>query len=269
MAVFMDFVQGPGSTAAAVANRTSLGSLTLPQSARKILGFKVTAAPVGTYAASKILAGYIQVESEDVNIEPFHIPLEPVGGYLTLGGGFVKEATLWIANHPCDGGSVLDFYNVADVAPNAAPEIQVTTIFSDGTSPYGNAPLHMKAGEPATSLSTSDNGEANLDDIEIKARNLLRLWAYAGFTTLVADSAVVATAEVTSDDFAVAGPCKFGVNPNVGGDANMGTAGLELTKHDMDRAFRVAAQKQTVKCKMTMRDAVSTAPLANWGLVYL
>jgi hypothetical protein len=32
--------------------------------------------------------------------------------------------------------------------------------------------------------------------------------------------------------------------------------------------FRAPGQKQTLSCKVTMRDAVSTAPLANWGVVF-
>ena len=223
---------------------------------------------VGTFAVNKPLCGYIQVESDDVAIEPFHFPLEPIGPYLTLAGGIVKEATLWLANMQVPGGAQLDFYNVADSAPNAAPEVQVTAIFSDGPSPYGNRPIHMKAGEPAVSLSTSDNVAASCTDITAKASQLIRLWAYGVFTTAVADSSVVANGEVTSDDFAVAGPMKFGLNPCVGGDANMVTTGLDLTKFDLDRAFRTPAQRQTIKCAITMRDAVSTAPVANWGLAY-
>ena len=157
---------------------------------------------------------------------------------------------------------------VADVAPNAAPEVQITIEFSDGASPFGTDQYHMKIGEPAVSLSTSDNGTANMTDIEIWGKHLHMVFGYASYTTLVADSAVVATAEVTSDDFAVAGPHNFAFNPSVGGDANMAGSNLELTKIPQDMPFRAPGQKQTLSCVITMRDAVSTAPLGNWGVVY-
>lgn len=268
MTLFTDYVQGPGATAAAVANAVALSDLTLPQHARMITRIWVTAAQAGTFAASKTLVGYVRVTSEDCDIEPLHIPLEPQGGYLTLGGGVVKEATKWVVNCPCPGGTKLSFDVVADVAPNAGPEVQVIVEFSDGGSPFPGPQLHMKAGEPAVACSTSDNGETSNTDIEIKASQVHMIWGYACFTTLVADCSVVANAEISSDDFAVAGPHKFSWNPHVGGDANMGTAGLDLTKIETDIGFRVPGQKQTVSCKVIMRDAVSTAPLSNWGIVY-
>lgn len=268
MTLFTDYTQGAGASAAAVANKTALNDLTLPQSARMITRIWVTAAQVGTFAQHKPLVGYVIVDSEDCDIKPFQIPLEPQGGYITLGGGLVKEPTKWIANCPCPGGTTLSFDVVADVAPNAAPEVTVTVEFSDGESPFPGPQLHMKCGEPAVSTSTSDNGETSNTDIEIKASHLHMLFGYVVATTLVADSSPVANGEVTSDDFAVAGPHKFGFNPQVGGDANMGTAGLDLTKIEQDIAFRYPGQKQTLSCVVIMRDAVSTAPLSNWGVVY-
>lgn len=268
MALFCDYVQGPGASAAAVANKTALSSLTLPQHARMITRIWVTAAQVGTFAQHKPLVGYVIVESEDANIEPLHIPIEPQGGYITLGGGFTGPSTKWVVNCPVPGGAVIDFDVVADVAPNAAPEVQVTVEFSDGGSPFPGPQLHMKCGEPAVSTSTSDNGETSNTDITAKASNLHMVFGYTVATTLVADSSPISNFEVTSDDFAQAGPLKSSFNPQVGGDANMGTAGLFLTKIETNRPFRNPGQKQTLSCKVIMRDAVSTAPLSNWGIVY-
>jgi len=268
LALFTDYVQGAGATAAALANKVALSDLTLSQSARMITRIWVTAAQVGTFAQHKPLVGYVIVSSEDCNIEPLHIPLEPQGGYVTLGGGFVGPSTKWFVNCPCDGGTTLSFDVVADVAPNAAPEVQVTVEYSDGGSPFGGEQLHMKIGEPAVAMSTSDNGETSNTDIEAKATHLKMVFGYAVATTLVADSSPVANFEVTSDDFGQAGPFKSSFNPQVGGDANMGTAGVFLTKIETDRPFRVSGQKQTLSCKVIVRDAVSTAPLSNWGIVY-
>jgi len=268
VALYTVVQQGPGATAAAVANAVALSDLTLPQHARMITRIWVTAAPVGTFAASKPLVGYVQVTSDDCGIKPLEIPIEPVGGYLTLGVGRAAPATKWVVNCPCPGGTELSFDVVADVAPNAAPEVQVVVEFSDGGSPFPGGQMHMEMAEPAVAQSTSDNGETSLTDLEIKASKLHMWVGYVSYTTLVADTSCVATVSVESDDFSPAGPNKFSINPSIGGDANLAGSLMDLTKIEMDRTFRVPAQKQTVSCKVTMRDAVSTAPLANWGLVY-
>lgn len=268
MTLFTDVVQGPGASAAAVANKVALSDLTLPQSARMVTRIWVTVAQQGTFAAAKPVAGYVKVDSEDCDIAPFYIPMEPYGPYITLGGGHVPPATKWVANCPCPGGAKLSFDVVADTAPAAATEVQVTVEFSDGGSPFPGGQLHMKIGEPAVAQSTSDNGETSLTDIEIKASQLKMIFGYAVYVTAVADCSVVTTVEVTSDDFAAAGPHKFSFNPNWGGDANTVGTGLSLTKIPQDALFRVPGQKQTLSCAVTMRDAVSTAPVANWGVVY-
>lgn len=269
MTLFTDYVQGPGATAAAVANKVALSDLTLPQSARMITRMWATVAPVGTFAASKPVLGYIVVDSEDLEIAPFHIPIEPIGGYLTLGGGNIPPATKWVANHQCPGGAKLSFDVVADVAPNAAPEVQVVVEFSDGQSPFGGQPIHQKIGEPAVATSTSDNGTSSNTDIEIKASHLQMIFGYVSFTTTLADASVVANAAITSDDFAVAGPHKFSFNPHLGGDANTVASSPALTKIEQDIAFRAPGQKQTLSCEVTVRDALSTAGLSNWGVVYV
>jgi hypothetical protein len=268
MALYTDVVQGPGASAAAVANKVEVGTLTLPQSAKVITRIWVTVGMQGTYAANKPVGGYIEVDSDDCGIKPLHIPIEPISGYTTLGSTGPVAATKWVVNCPAPGGAKLTFNMIADAAPNAAVEAQITVEFSDGASPFPGPQFHMKAGEPAVSLSTSDNGAASLTDIEIWARHLHMVVAYGVYTTIVADTSLVATVEVTSDDFALAGPHKFALNPVSGGDANAVGSQVALTKIPQDMAFRAPGQKQTLSCEVTMRDAISTAPVANWCVVY-
>jgi hypothetical protein len=94
------------------------------------------------------------------------------------------------------------------------------------------------------------------------------VFGYLALTTPVADASAHGNGEVSSDDFAQSGPLKFGFESDIGGDANMGTVNPKLTKIGTVRSFRKPGQKQTVSCKVIMRDAVSTAPLSNWGVVY-
>lgn len=267
MTLFSEVIQGAGATTAAVANRVDLGDVTLPQSARMITRIWATAAIVGTYAAAQTLTGYIVIESDDCNIQPFQFPIEPVSGYVTLGGGGGPlEAHKWIVNCPCPGGTVLQIYHVADDAV-AACEIQVTIEFSDGGAP--GQQLHMKMGEPSVACGTADNGEVSLTDIEIKASHVYAVAIYGAQATLTADCALAATFEITSDDFAVQGPWKSSINPHLGGDANCVGTTIALTLIETDRAFRAPGQKQTVSCKATVRDACAGDGHYNWGLVYV
>jgi hypothetical protein len=268
MTLYTDVVQGPGATAAAIANKVEVGTLTLPQSARVITRIWITAGMQGTMAANKPLVGYVEVDSEDVPIKPLHIPLEPISGYTTLGSVGPEAATKWVVNCPAVGGAKLTFNMIADAAPNAAPEVQITVEFSDGASPFPGPQVHMKCGEPAVSLSVNDNGTASLTDIEIWARHLHMIAMYGAYTTIVADTSLVATVEVTSDDFAQAGPHKFSLNPVLGGDANAVGSTIPMTKIPQDMGFRAPGQKQTLSCVVTSRDAISTAPVANWCAVY-
>lgn len=267
MTLFSEVIQGAGATTAAVANQSDLGDITLPQSARMITRVWATAAIVGSYAAAQTLTGYIKIESEDCNIEPFQFPIEPTGGYVTLGGGGVLAAHKWVVNCPCVGGTKLSIYHVADDNV-AACEIQVTVEFSDSGSPFGGGQLHMKMGEPATAAGTADNGEVSLDDIEIKASRVHAAVVYGAQATLTADCSLCATLEISSSDFAAAGPWKSSINPHNGGDANTAGTVLALTILETDRAFKHPNQKQTVSCKATCRDACAGNGHYNWGLVY-
>lgn len=270
MGTFIDVVQGAGATAAAVANRVKIGTLTLKSDGNFISRVWATVTMVGTYAVNKPLVGYIQLESTDANIEPFEFPIEPVGTYLTLGGGGQREPHKWIVNCPIKDGGDVDIYMVADAAPNAAPEVQVNIEYTNTGSGVVSdvSQIHMAAGEPAVSLSTSDNGAVDLTDITERMSELYGIWSYGLFTTVVADSAVCATLEVKSNDFAESGPINFSINPQLGGDANTTATAVDLTLVEIVRPFKGGGSKQTIKCQATMRDAVSTAPVANWGVIY-
>lgn len=262
-----EVIQGAGATTAAVANQVDLGDITLPQSARMITRIWATGAIVGSYAAAQTLTGYIKIESDDCEIAPFQFPLQPIGGYVTLGGGGVAAPIKFLVNCPCPGGTTLNVYHVADDNV-AACEIQVTVEFSDGRSPFPGPQMHAKAGEPATAAGTADNGAVSLDDIEIKASRIHAMTIYGMQATLTADCALTADWSVTSDDFAVAGPWKGSIVPHLGGDANTAGTQSELMFVETDRSFRAPGQKQTVSCVVTCRDACAGDGHYNWCLIY-
>jgi len=267
MTLFMDVVQGPGATTAAAGNAIALPSLTLPPSARMITRIWVTAC-LTNFNVAEPLVGYVRVTSDDCGIAPFHIPLEPVPGFITVGGSVQREPHKWVVNCPVLPSSVIDFDVVADVTLGTASEVQVTVEFTDGGSPFGGGQLHMKSGAAPATLGTADNAEIAMNDIEIKAQQIHMVWGYAVALQPTADEACPTTVQITCDDFAQNGPFKFAWNPLGAVITNGASGGVDLTTIETDRTFKVAGAKQTVSCVTTTRDAMAGDGRANWGLVY-
>ena len=267
MTLFTEVVEGPTGTTAAVANATALSNLTLPQHARLITRIWVSSGPVN-FNVAEPHAGYVRVTSEDCSIGPMEIPFEIIPGFVTVGGGVQREPHKWIVNCPVPGGAKLSFDSVEDVTSSAAGEVQVIVEFSDGGSPFPGGQLHMKMGEPAVALGTSGDVAIANSNIDIKASKLHAVFGYAMETQPTADQGCPSTVSVASEDFAVAGPFKFAWNMQPGGVTNRASSGVDLTVIETDRAFRVAKQKQTIKCTTTPRDTMTGDGVSNWGVIY-
>lgn len=267
MTLFTKVIQAAGATTAALANRADLGDVELPAGEWIITRVWAYGSIVGTFAATQTISGYIQLESEDCLIAPFEFPLQPVSGYVTVGGAGAHPPIKQIVNCPAKGNSTLHVYHVQDDNV-AGSEIQVVIEFSDEGSPYGGGQLHCKAGEPATACGTSDDGAASLDDIEIKATQLHKLIIYGMQATMTADCSLCATFVVTSDDFAKPGPTEGAINPHMGGETNTVGSLNALTEYELNRKFKAPGQKQIVSCIATVRDACAGDGHYNWFLIY-
>jgi len=270
MTIGWEVVQGPGATAAAVANRVLIGTLSVPTNVTMIRRVWIHTAMVGTYAVNKPMSGYVQIESKHAKIEPCELPVEPMGPYLSLAGGtYQAPATKWVINCPIVGGGTLSFYSVQDNAPNAAPEHVITVEYSEGESYEGDGQqYHYSCGEPAVALSTSDNGTAALTDISEFMSRIKGVILWNVYTTALADAAVIAEVDITCTNFDSALPLNIGIEPMQGGDANAVSTNTNLTKVACDRGFRQSG-KQTVSGTITIRDACSSAPDANWCIMYV
>ena len=264
MALFSDVVQGPGATTAAAANAVALPSLTIPSGVASITRIWVTACLMN-YNVAEPLVGYVRVTSENAGIGPFHIPLEPVPGFVTVGGSVQQEPHKWVCNCPVKSGNVIDFDVVADVTLGAASEVQVTVEMS---SSGGGLQLHMKSGAAPATLGTASDAAIALNDIDIVASRLYAIWGYAIALQPTADEACPATGEIKSDFFAENGPFRFAWNPLGAIIANGASGGLDLTVIETDRTFKVAGGQQTVSCVTTTRDAMAGNGRSNWGMIY-
>ncbi len=271
MTLFHDTVQAAGAITAAVANRVDLGDITLPAGQWVITRVWGQSIPVGTWTASEGIQGYIQIESTDCAIAPCQFLLEPSTAGIGTGGnqGSQVEPRKWVVNVPAPGGTVLNVYHVCDSTISTATSETIVTVEFARSTPFGGGQLHMKCGEPGVAGNTGDGGTTALTDIEIKASKLHAIAAYASVTTSVADTSTQLMMEVKSDDFAESGPQRFGLGQKGGGEATNHPAGLSMVQLiEVDAFFRSPGQKQTVTAETTAYDALSTAPMINWCLIY-
>ncbi len=264
MALFTDVVQGPGATTAAVANAVALPSLTIPSGVQSITRIWVTACLMN-YNVAEPLVGYVRVSSKNNSIGPFDIPLEPVPGFVTVGGSVQREPHKWLVDCPVSHGDIIDFDVVADVTLGAASEVQVTVEMSEILE---GQQLHMKSGAAPGTLGTADGAAIALNDIDIVASRLVAIYGYAVALQPTADEACPTTASITSDDFAENGPFNFAWNPLGAIITNGASGGVDLTVIETDRSFKAPGGKQTLSCVTTTRDAMAGDGRSNWGVVF-
>lgn len=277
MTVFTEIVNMVSATAAGTDNVTAKTAKTLPQSCTMIRRIWIDAVPVGTAAPAKPVLGYVRVTSDDTvkQIAPCHLPLEPQAAYLgtTTGGMIAREPHRWVINAETRAGPTINFESVVDIAPNGAMELMITIEYSDGETFEGFPQLHYQIGKNATTGSigsTSDDGTDAGVDIAVKGASLIvGLFAYAATTTVTADQAMALEANVTSNDFLVVGTHKFAINGISVTDATPSLApvhgGVTVIMGDIP----IKTENPTVSNTITARDAQSTGPTWNWGIIYV
>ena len=269
MAVFTDYVQGVGPTDVDKANRTSIGTITLSKGG-SLLSVRAKACNVGTDAQSKPLCGYITLESDDLNIEPFEFPFPPTPSHLGATPHSSRARSRWYPiNAPLEKQVKITVYCTLGIAaPQAAPEVFVEFRFSNG-GPEGPQ-IHMKVLEPSGALSTGDNDETPMSTIELRdASKIIMVWAVATVATLVADESVIIGMKITCDDFLESGPCKFGLEPEEGGDATTSGTHLMVTENVVDRDLKNPPTTAVIQPTATQYDANNAAPECYVGIAYI
>ena len=105
-------------TAAGDTAKTSIGNITIPSNAKRILGFWGHAVGGPGLTTLENVTGIIEVESDDMNITPMQFPIEAVG---VLTSGAPPIATkVWPVNIPVNGKETLKGYITMDMVITAA-----------------------------------------------------------------------------------------------------------------------------------------------------
>lgn len=111
---------------------TSLGTLTVPKSAKVIVGVKSYHIAADTLTTGEVVSGILRLSSSDLNLAPMEIPIH-VTSVLTSGIAD-HEPNVIPLNIPVSGGEQVEGLVTMDMAETGAIKSRFTLIYSDNTS---------------------------------------------------------------------------------------------------------------------------------------
>lgn len=107
-------LQVSAATASGDTTKTLIDTLTVPKSAKAIVGIYGHGIGAATLTTGEAVTGIIELESNDLNLAPCQIPLEQV---TILTSGAVAQATkVWPVNIAVSGGEEIKGYITMDMA---------------------------------------------------------------------------------------------------------------------------------------------------------
>jgi|SaaInl7_200m_RNA_FD_contig_101_325193_length_1854_multi_3_in_0_out_0_3 hypothetical protein len=98
--------------------KTLIDTLTVPIDAKAIVGVFAYAAAAATLTTGEAISGILELESDDMNISPFKIPLEVVT--VLTNGAVAYNPRIWPVNIPVTGGAKIKGSMTMDMAQTAA-----------------------------------------------------------------------------------------------------------------------------------------------------
>ncbi len=115
------------ATATGDTAKTLIGTITVPQSARTIIGVWCHALAGAGMTTLENITGIFELESPDVNLQPLQLPLDCVT-VLTSGVGAVSPR-VWPVNIPVSGGAKISGYVTMDMAQTVAGKARFGLIY--------------------------------------------------------------------------------------------------------------------------------------------
>jgi len=94
--------------------KTSLGTITVPKSATKIVGIMMYASGGAGMTTLENISGILELESPDLALQPLQLPFEVV---VIVGTGVASlQPRVWNCNVPVNGGERITGYATMDQA---------------------------------------------------------------------------------------------------------------------------------------------------------
>jgi len=122
--------QASAATAAGDTTKTSIDTLTVPKSAKMIVGIWAHAvAGPGTTTLENV-TGILELESPDLNLQPLQLPLDCVA--VLTSGSVAFSPRIFPANIPVNGGEKITGYVTMDMALTVANKARFGLIYEAG-----------------------------------------------------------------------------------------------------------------------------------------
>ena len=114
----MRHYQTGDATATGDTTKTSMGTIQIPAGARKIVGVWGYACAAATMTSGENISGVLELESPDVALQPFQIPLDVVT--CLTSGTTSFSPRVWATNIDVPGAAKVTGYITMDVAQTGA-----------------------------------------------------------------------------------------------------------------------------------------------------
>lgn len=236
----------------------------LPAWARSILAVVPFLGNGGTTVTETVIAK-MSLESSELNIAPYEIPFNPIGGGLGAASGPMQsEFTRWPLNIACNGGERLQVYGTGLINNTIEPFCGAMLVISD------QSPSRPQTKAKIGTLTTA--GAANVEtkgsNIELSGgRRITQVWG------MVTPTGVIVTVEgctgffrLSSSEFVYATPCRFPFQTFGGGaGAAIDVAIDGIARFDVDIPFK---PRCILEDYLTLVDTLTTAPNFLAGVLY-
>lgn len=236
----------------------------LPAWAKGILAVVPFLGNGGTTVAETVLAK-LSIESSELNIAPYEIPFNPIGGGLGAASGPLQsEYTKYPLNLACQGGERLKVYGTGLINNTIEPFAGAMLVLSD--QPPGRPQTKAKLGTLTTAGLV--NVEKKGSNIELSGgRRITQVWG------MVAPTGVIVTVEgctgffrLSSADFINATPLRFPFQTFGGGaGAAINVAIDGISRYNVDIPYN---PRCTIEDYLTLVDTLTTAPNFLAGVLY-
>ena len=110
--------QAGTATATGDTTKTSLGTLTVPATARRIIGIWGYASAGAAITTAEGVTGILELESEDLSLQPLQLPLDVI--VVLTSGAAAYSPRVWAVNIPVKGQEKITGYMTMDMAQTGA-----------------------------------------------------------------------------------------------------------------------------------------------------
>lgn len=213
--------------------RTKIGSITLPQWCRSILGVIPYIAEI-TPTTVQSVSAKLELESDSLNLKPFEVLAAPIGAGLGATFNTLTGKEQYLVGKNTTGGEVVDFYGTALVANTVAPEMKAALILSDKPSPFP-----QRRAKLGTLTSTGTTADTDVPGTAYQISNASRIVELQGIIhpkTIAAGDAFLGIIKFESSDFALNSPLELPMYPlsfGLGATGSMHIPGVSRLNVDM------------------------------------